>query len=158
MRHAKSDWEADYGIDHDRPLNRRGVESARLMGKVLRTEGLIPDLIISSTAARARSTAELAIEAGEWDTTLRLDRDLYESGPTGVLQAAATAPDVGILMLIGHQPTWSMLVTKLTGEPAEMKTASVAVIQLDLDSWDRLPSAEGSLVRVIAPRSHTGTD
>ena len=44
MRHAKSDWDADYGPDHDRPLNERGLRSARLMGRVLAEEGLVPDL------------------------------------------------------------------------------------------------------------------
>jgi phosphohistidine phosphatase len=153
MRHAKSDWDADYGPDHDRPLNDRGLRSARLMGRVLADEGLVPDLIISSTAVRARTTAELAIEAGDWDTELVLDRSLYDEGPRGVLEAGASAPDVSSVMLVGHQPTWSMLVSALTGERADMKTATVAVIELDLDSWAELPGAAGKLTRVLEPRS-----
>jgi phosphohistidine phosphatase len=153
MRHAKSDWDADYGPDHDRPLNDRGLRSAQLMGRVLADEGLVPDLIITSTAVRAWRTAELAIEAGDWDTELVLDRSLYDEGPRGVLEAGASAPDVGSLMLVGHQPTWSMLVSALTGERADMKTATVAVIELDLDSWGGLPEACGKLTRVLKPRS-----
>lgn len=154
MRHAKSDWDADYGTDHDRPLNDRGRRSSRLMGRVLATEGLIPDLVISSTAIRARSSAEMAMEAGEWESELVLDRSLYESGPQGVLAAGASAPEVDRLMLVGHQPTWSMLVSKLTGERAEMKTASVAVIELDIDTWVDLPDTSGTLTRVLAPRDY----
>ncbi len=153
MRHAKSDWDADYGPDHDRPLNERGLRSARLMGRVLADEGLVPDLIISSTAVRARSTAELAIDAGGWDTHLVLDRSLYDEGPRRVLDAGASAPDVNTVMLVGHQPTWSMLVSTLTGERAELKTATVAVIELDLDSWADLPEASGKLTRVLEARS-----
>jgi phosphohistidine phosphatase len=153
MRHAKSDWDADYGTDHDRPLNDRGLRSARLMGRVLADEGLVPDLIISSTAVRARRTAELAIEAGDWDTELLLDRSLYDEGTREVLETGALAADVGSVMLVGHQPTWSMLVSALTGERADMKTATVAVIELDLDSWAQLPGASGKLTRVLEPRS-----
>jgi phosphohistidine phosphatase len=152
MRHAKSDWDAEYGSDHDRPLNERGTRSAKLMGRVLVEEGLQPGQVISSTALRAKTTAELAIAAGQWDAGLALDRALYEEGPRGVLGAAATAPEVSRLMLVGHQPTWSMLVGALTGERTEMKTATVAVVDLDLESWAGLPEASGELRRVLSPR------
>jgi len=154
MRHAKSDWEADYGSDHDRPLNQRGVRSARSMGRVLASEGIEPQVVISSTALRARATAELAIEAGGWQAELRLDRLLYDSGPDEVLLVgASTGPEVSRLMLVGHQPTWSVLVKVLTGERVEMKTASVAVVVVDLDSWAGLPDGRGSLHRVLTPKS-----
>jgi phosphohistidine phosphatase len=153
MRHAKSDWDAVYGSDHDRPLNERGVRSARLMGRALAARGLEPRYVISSTALRARATAELANEAGNWEAALSSDRALYESGPQDVLAVAAGAPDVSRLMLVGHQPTWSMLVAALTGEGVEMKTATVVVVEVDLDSWDGLPSARGTLAAVLDPRS-----
>lgn len=153
MRHAKSDWEADYEVDHERPLNGRGEESARIMGRLLAGEGLVPELVISSTAVRARATAELAIEAGRWESELRLDRSLYESGPDGVLAAGASSPDVGRLMLVGHQPTWSTLVARLTGQRVDMKTANVAVVEVEIDSWGGLPGASGTLTRVLRPKS-----
>jgi phosphohistidine phosphatase len=152
MRHAKSDWAADYGVDHDRPLNDRGIRSAKLMGRVMSEKGLVPDVVISSTALRARTTAELAIAAGNWESRLILDRALYDEGSRGVLSAAAGAPEVQRLMLVGHQPTWSMLVSALTGERAEMKTATVAVIELDLDSWGGLPEASGTMTHLLRPR------
>jgi phosphohistidine phosphatase len=154
MRHAKSDWDADYGSDHDRPLNERGLRSARLMGRVLAEEGLVPDLIICSTAVRAKTTAELAVEAGNWGSEIRLDRSLYDEGPRGVLAVGLSVPDVEGLMLVGHQPTWSMLVSALTGERTDMKTAAVAVIELEIESWVALASASGTLIRVLEPRSH----
>lgn len=159
MRHAKSDWEADYGSDHERPLNQRGVRTARLMGRVLTGQGLVPDLVISSTAVRARTTAELAIEAGSWGSPLRLDRALYEEGPTGVLEAAAASPTgAHSLMLVGHQPTWSMLVRHLTDRLAEMKTATVAVITLEVEDWTGLPRASGALGEVLSPASFAGSE
>lgn len=158
MRHAKSDWGADYDADHGRPLNNRGIESARLMGRVLAARDEVPQAVISSTAVRARTTAELAIEAGGWRSHLLLDRALYESGPEVVIDVAAGAPDVERLMLVGHQPTWSMLVTQLTGERAEMKTATVAVVDFDLESWPGVAGATGTLSDVLNPRSLVGSE
>ena len=124
------------------------------MGRVLADEGLVPDLIISSTALRARRTAELATEAGNWDSEIVLDRSLYDEGPKGVLEVGASAPDVHRLMLVGHQPTWSMLVSAVTAERADMKTATVAVIELDIESWADLPGASGTLTRLLEPKSY----
>jgi len=154
MRHAKSDWDADYGRDHDRPLNERGVRSARIMGEVLADEGLAPALVISSTALRARSTAELAIEAGTWQSRLILEPGLYGTSPDAVIELAAGSPGVERLMLVGHQPTWSMLVRALTGEIADMKTATVAVVEVMGEGWSALAERNGSLSRVLQPRDY----
>jgi phosphohistidine phosphatase len=54
LRHAKSSWKDLELQDHDRPLNKRGKQDALRMGKLLRREDLIPDLIVSSTAVRAK--------------------------------------------------------------------------------------------------------
>ncbi len=158
MRHAKSDWEADYDADHDRPLNERGVRDARVMGRVIAVKGLIPDLVLSSTAVRARTTAELAAEAGGWQTEIRLDPSLYDSGAEGVIATAADIPEVESSMLVGHQPTWSILVRRLTGEPVDLRTATVAVIEFGFDSWSDLPSASGTLVDVLSPKTYPVTD
>lgn len=157
MRHAKSDWDAGYAGDHERPLNDRGVRSARLMGRLLAGHGQTPALVVSSTAVRARSTAELAVEAGSWASPIQLERGLYEWGPEGVIERAARAPDVERLMLVGHQPTWSLVVEHLTGERTDLKTASVAVIDFDVGSWSELPRTRGELIAVHDPRSHFGT-
>lgn len=152
MRHAKSDWSADYGVDHDRPLNDRGIDSAKAMGSALTTDGLVPELVITSTAVRARTTAELAADAGEWDCEIRLESRLYGSGADMAVQVATEAPAVDRLMLVGHQPTWSILVSVLSGERVEMKTATVAV--LGFDEWPALESASGRLETVYQPRDY----
>lgn len=154
MRHAKSDWTADYSNDHDRPLNQRGVVSARKMGEVLAARDLAPDLVISSTAVRARTTAELAAEAGSWRTSITLDPVLYGTSSREVIDVAAAAPNVERLMLVGHQPTWSATVHDLTGEYVDMKTAAVAVISAPIDEWIQLFRGTSDLVEVLYPRDH----
>lgn len=158
MRHAKSDWTADFDTDHNRPLNERGVRSARAIGQVLSQEGEVPDLIITSTAVRARTTAKLAAEAGGWDCEVVLDPRLYGSGADAVVQVAAGAPRVGRLMLVGHQPTWSILVSVLTGDQVEMKTATVASIGFDVEDWAELASARGTLDAIYRARDYLEDD
>ncbi|MGH3650616.1 MAG: SixA phosphatase family protein, partial [Acidimicrobiia bacterium] len=111
MRHAKSDWDAVYGADHHRPLNDRGIRSARIMGRLLAADDMAPDLVVASTAVRARSTAELAKQAGSWHGEIILEPRLYGTSTETAIQVAATAPPVNRLMLVGHQPTWSLLVS-----------------------------------------------
>lgn len=159
MRHGKSDWNAEYGADHERPLNERGVRSARVMGRVLAAEGHMPDLVLTSTAVRARSTASLAKEAGNWGCEIVLDQNLYGSGVDAAVQAAASSGPVSDeLMLVGHQPTWSNLVSVLTGDRVEMKTATVAVIEFDIDRWESLPTVRGEIVASYQPRDYFDTE
>lgn len=154
LRHGKSDWDATYEHDHERPLAPRGVRSAGIMGRLVAREGLVPDVVISSTAERAARTAALAADAGGWDREIRLDRRLYDAGPAGVLAVAAEAAGGGRLLLVGHQPTWSLLVRRLTGEDVDLKTAGLAVVELPNDRWDA--AATGTLVSVHHPRDHFG--
>lgn len=152
MRHAKSDWTADFSADHDRPLNQRGTTAARHMGRLLAEKGLVPDLVMSSTAVRARATAELAIEAGGWPSPLMLVPEFYGTGPGKVLEHAAGAGEANTLLIVGHQPTWGGVVQWLTGERIEVKTATVAVVEVDLTDWSSLPSSRGRLTAVLHPR------
>ncbi len=69
LRHGKSDWHAEYGPDHDRPLAPRAVAAAERMGRFLSESAQIPAKVLSSTAVRARHTAELAMSAGRWNWT-----------------------------------------------------------------------------------------
>lgn len=157
MRHGKSDWNAGYDGDHQRPLNQRGVRSARLMGRFLSDQGLAPDHVVTSTALRARSTAHLAAEAGGWEAGIRLERALYDASTAGILSQVVTAPDVPTLMLVGHQPTFGMVISSLTGVRVDVKTASVAVIDLPVRTWADAGGARGELESIHHPRSYFGS-
>ena len=155
MRHGKSDWDAVYDTDHNRPLNRRGVRSARAMGRVLSDQDLAPDLVVTSSAVRAKTTAQLAVEAGRWDCDIRIEARLYGSGPDTAVEIAARTPEhVDRLLLVGHQPTWSTLVSALTGEKVEMKTATVAVIEFEFPGWSAMETGSGRLSGIYQPRDY----
>ena len=85
LRHAKSDWKADYVYDRERPLNKRGIRSARAVGRFVTDYGLVPDLILTSPALRAATTADLAVSAGEWNTDIVVVPELYGADPAGLL-------------------------------------------------------------------------
>lgn len=154
MRHAKSDWAAGAHDDHSRPLNDRGVRSAERMGEVVRDLGLIPDLVISSTATRARSTAELSRLRGGWSSRLVLDDRLYGASFADTLAiAAATGDDHDRIMLVGHEPTWSQTLHHLTGARAAMKTATIADVELSIPRWADLSTATtGVLIALLQSR------
>lgn len=155
MRHAKSDWDADYDTDHDRPLNGRGRKAADAMGKVLANAGQVPELVITSSAVRARTTVERAAASGGWSSRIDVTDDLYGTSPYGAIAVAAAAPDtVDSLMLVGHEPTWSGVVRHLTGASIRVKTATVVGIDLHIDQWRSLPVI-GEVVFVLQARMFT---
>ncbi len=153
MRHGKSDWNADSASDHARPLSRRGVLSAERMGEVLRELGLVPDLVISSTAVRARATAELARITGGWESRLLLDDDLYGASVDTTFDVVARhGGECGRVLIVGHQPTWSMVVQHLTGARVAMRTAVIADIEVNASQWQAIGSAPATLVTLLQPR------
>jgi len=154
MRHAKSDWDAGARSDHARPLNRRGVDSARLMGRLISAIGEQPDLVLTSSAVRAATTAELAADSGAWGCEIRPTDSLYEADPEAVIQLLDGIPSVvERLLIVGHQPTWSGVVHRLTGGSVSMRTATVAVVDLMLgSSWAHGGDLSGELVAVLQPR------
>src|SRR5262245_21239646 len=90
LRHAKSDH-ADPGLaDHARPLNERGKRDAPRVGERLLAAGLVPDAILSSTAKRAKKTAEKAAAACNFKPPLRLVPELYLASPSAILGVVAT--------------------------------------------------------------------
>ena len=88
LRHAKSSWKEQDLPDHDRPLNKRGKNDAPRMGKLLKDEDLIPDLIMSSTAVRAKKTAELVAKACKYKGKIVLNHSL---GPTFIKERTTFA-------------------------------------------------------------------
>jgi phosphohistidine phosphatase len=158
MRHAKSDWGAASGGDHGRVLARRGIKAARKIGRFLTDSGTTPDLVLSSTAVRALITAELAATAGEWGCDIVTSRDLYASDPERVLDVVReTENGVERLLIAGHEPTWSTLVTWLIGGGrVRMPTAAVACLDLPHGDWIDLAPAACELRWLVTPKMLKG--
>ncbi len=156
LRHAKSSWKNKALSDHDRPLNPRGQRDAPNVGKRLRSEDLIPDAILSSTAKRARQTAEAVAEESGCAGELQLSRELYGGGPEAYLEAIRSLPSlVDCALVIGHNPDLEELLEILSGESVRLPTAALAHLQLDIQDWQDLNEEEqGKLVNLWTPREN----
>lgn len=154
LRHAKSSWSEPVLADYDRPLNKRGKDDAPRMGDFLRREDLVPDLIISSTAKRARHSAELVADAAGYEGDILLTRELYHADPNTFLEIARDlGRDQQRLLLVGHNPGIEYLVEALSGYYERMPTAAIAYFQLSIDAWAQLDEdTPAKLLAVWLPR------
>ncbi len=153
LRHAKSDWESGAASDHDRPLASRGRKAAKAMGRFMAATNLVPDHAVTSTATRARTTLELAMQAGKWTCPVIEARSLYHAGVDDVLAVVAESADADAsVLIVGHQPTWGGVVERLTGASTRMATGTLVGIDLQTDSWNWIRPGLGKLAFVIPPR------
>ncbi|ETW95286.1 MAG: hypothetical protein ETSY1_31260 [Candidatus Entotheonella factor] len=155
FRHAKSSWKDDALDDHDRPLSKRGNKTAPLMGEWIAKQHAVPDLILSSTAKRAKSTAKKTAKAMGYQGDIHYDPRLYLASPKAYLKAlrhyAHAHPSV---MVVGHNPGLEDLVQHLTGADPALPTAALAEIVLDIESWQELTSnTRGQLRHLWLPRA-----
>jgi phosphohistidine phosphatase len=157
MRHAKSSWDDSQLSDHDRPLNARGLRSAPRMGRLLREQGLVPQLIVTSTARRAMDTAHAIVTAVGYDGRIEVTRRLYLAEPEVYLEVLSELePRHGRVLVIGHNPGIAQLVEQLTGVAEEMPTAAIAQVELDVADVSeiavRSPEPTGRLRAVFRPK------
>jgi len=154
LRHAKSSWSHDALPDHDRPLNKRGERDAPRMGELLLDHGLVPDLIISSTATRARTTATIVAETCGFQHDIVFSDSLYLSGlPTYESMLRQISDNHQCVMVVGHNPEMEAMVEALTGRYQRMPTAALAQVTLEIESWSELESTgKYDLANIWRPR------
>jgi phosphohistidine phosphatase len=154
LRHAKSSWKDDTLPDHDRPLNKRGKQDAPLVGRLMHDEGLLPNLILSSTAKRARATVELVAEESGYEGDIQYSRELYAAGPEAYVESLTELPDkYDRVMVVGHNPGLEQLLEELTGEYHSLPTAALAQVSIPIQCWIELSNmADGKLVNIWRPR------
>jgi phosphohistidine phosphatase len=175
LRHAKSAW-PDMP-DHEGPLARRGRRDAPVMGRWLRTAGLVPDLVVCSTARRARETWQLAQAALGGAPPARFDERVYQASAAQLMDLIRGEPATSVtLLVVGHDPAVPGLALTLAGTapddqtgagpgavPAGMldrmrvkfPTAAIAVFACT-GSWDLLGPGTARLACFITPRDLTG--
>ena len=157
LRHAKSSWSDPALDDHERPLNKRGRRDGPRMGQLVREYGLIPDVVISSDAVRARLTAEAVVEAARYAGQILLDPHLYMASAGDILSRLREVREKAeTVMIVGHNPGLEELVAQLTGEGQDLPTAALAQIVLPIHRWrDLTLSTRGTLVGHWRPKELT---
>ena len=157
IRHAKSSWENNQLTDFERPLNPRGKEDAPIMGIALKKIGFKPDLIVSSSATRAYSTAVLIANQLDYDHSLiEKNNSLYEASTHSVFKIINSLNDkFSRVFLFGHNPTFTMLIEKLGGHAiGNLPTCGVVGIRFELDSWQMIVEGIGSQFFYDFPKNH----
>lgn len=157
IRHAKSSWEDHILSDHDRPLSDRGRKDAPIIGDILKSQKVIPDLIISSTARRAIKTAKIFSSILEYPVeNIVEDSTIYEATIQNLFKLINNIDDkFETVMLFGHNPGFTSLANLLGGKSIDnMPTSSSAKIELDVNSWKNIEINSGRLVGFEYPKKH----
>lgn len=155
IRHAKSSWDHPELQDFDRPLNRRGLKNAPMMGQRLAAANYRADMIISSPAKRAITTAEsIAVEIGFDPDDIVQNHLVYGASP-GALTEVVTGIDnrARHAVLVGHNPGITLLCNLLGDSRIDnLPTCGIARIEFDAPSWEDIPHEKGHLVEFDYPK------
>jgi phosphohistidine phosphatase len=160
LRHAKAERAGDLA-DHLRPLALVGRRQAGAVGASLRDAGVVPELVLCSSAVRARQTWDLVRAALGAEPTLEVSDTVYSAGVRSLLDLVrAVRADVRTVLVVGHEPTVSHLTATVAGPASDpsalarvrlgMPTASYSLLEIDVD-WSRLEPDCARLTRLVTP-------
>jgi phosphohistidine phosphatase len=156
LRHAKSSWSFDELSDQERPLNDRGRDDAPMMGQALAKRRICPDVIVSSPAVRAMSTAVLVAREMQYPH----DKIVVESGIYGAdvddfLAILKDLPDsAGSALVVGHNPTITETANALSPSSLnEMPTAAVVCLRFACEQWAEISKVNAEFYFYDYPRN-----
>jgi phosphohistidine phosphatase len=163
FRHGKSGWDAPVSRDFDRPINERGIKGSRLMGAKARELGLKFDAVYCSPAVRCVETLDAFWEGYCAILHPNWDKKVYLASGDSLLDWLNDLDETGDnILMCGHNPGCEelslMLVPDKKGDELrdeleeKFPTASIASIEIDVDSWSAVKEDSGRLVRFIRPR------
>ena len=144
LRHGEADWPGWTKPDDERPLTDFGKKEVRQLAKFLNRLKVKPDLIVTSPLPRALQTAEVAAE--QLKTKLRQDEALEPGFGIGELRTVLKRHRSKVLMLVGHEPDFSSLISALTGASLKVSKAGVALVDIDPEAQ------EGRLLWLFPPK------
>ncbi|MEM7214196.1 MAG: histidine phosphatase family protein [Pseudomonadota bacterium] len=160
MRHAKSSWAVPGARDFDRELNDRGKSDLLLISREIAKENLIPELVLCSSSVRTRQTLDCISDALKPEPEVEFLESLYSGGMEDYLAAIRSRNDCKSIMTIGHNPMSGSLASALAGagdiramEQIAYKypTATVAVLDFDLENWSEIEKGKGNLTSCLFP-------
>ena len=144
LRHGEADWPGWTRPDDERPLTYFGKKEVRQVAKFLNLLKVKPDLIVTSPLPRALQTAEIAVE--QFKTKLRQDEALEPGFGISELRTVLKRHRSKVLMLVGHEPDFSSVISALTGASLKLSKAGVALVDIDPEAQ------EGRLLWLFPPK------
>ena len=155
LRHGHAVPHGSVVPDFDRPLDGRGRTDTVWMARWAVEAGVVPDLVVSSPAARARETAEgFCREAGLPVAAVRWRESIYDAHLSGLLEVLAeTSAESRRVMLVGHNPGFELLAGLLAhGDPHRVRLATAAAARIRMpEDWSELEPGDGEMVGVVRP-------
>lgn len=154
-RHAKSSWKDITLEDIDRPLNKRGKRDAPEMAKRLNSQGIRPDMIVSSPARRARKTArQIAKITGLGKKNVILLEKIYAASPRELVEIINTFDDAAaVVLMVGHNPEITILANALSDLDIDnVPTCGIVTLDFKVASWKEVGKSKGTLVFFDYPR------
>ena len=158
IRHAKSSWKDISLSDFDRPLNKRGRLNAPFMGERLKKQKVIPDIILSSSALRAKTTAKIIAKKVKYTKKIVFNEDIYESTPSRLHKILTKIDDKnGTAFLIGHNPELNMLAENYVDFDENIVTCGVVEIEFDCKNWIDIGAKNAKLISFDYPKKDKET-
>lgn len=161
VRHAKAEDRAMFMADHDRQLTSDGIIAAARMGRHLHRKTILPDVIISSTAPRAKDTAKVLAEQLGYDPAqVQLDEALFEGGPKAYMAAVNALPNATqSVMIVGHNPDVSYLAEYLTHQAiGSMSKGAIVAVTFETRTWAEVSGRTGTVVFHTGPKQLTSDE
>ena len=156
LRHAKSSWNFDELSDQERPLNDRGRDDAPMMGKALAKRHIRPDIMVSSPAVRAMSTAVLVAREMQFShDKIAIEPGIYGADVEELLAIIRGLPDAAnSALLVGHNPTITETVNGLSPSPlTEMPTEAVVCLRFECARWAEVSKVNAEFYFYDYPRN-----
>lgn len=155
IRHAKSSWDNPGLRDFNRPLNDRGLHDAPAMAIFLKKQGVVPDLLVSSPAKRALTTALFFAEAfGFGNEAVVLEQNIYEAAPQDILHIVSLLPDsADTVLLFGHNPTLTDVANRFSEKNIDnIPTCGIVQIESKADSWQAVDTGNAVVKKHFFPK------
>lgn len=151
IRHAKAEKET-VGKDIDRPLKYIGMQDAAFMADRIKTEKIVPQLIITSPALRTKTTAEIFADHFKLPAPTP-NKAIYEASRQTWLKIINQLPaEYDFIAIVGHNPGVNQILYYLTGDAREVHTSTVALIDFDTDDWAAISGDTGKLIYYSSPK------
>jgi len=161
VRHAKSSWDLEGVADIDRPLKLKGIRDAYEIARRIKIDRAVPERLVSSPANRALHTAIIFLRVFEMKfSQLIIDERLYATGVGVIRKVISDQPvEVRNLMIFGHNPDFSDLVTILTGQPMEeLPTCGLCRLKFVANNWANSSAETLQETSFEFPRKEINTD
>lgn len=158
IRHAKSSWSDMSLRDHDRPLNKRGRRDAPFMAAKLKGLGAEPEAIITSTALRAKTTAQHFARAFDLSGKNFIEEgDIYEAYSSNILKIVQNISNKwDTILIFGHNPGFTMVANSFSGGEgiANVPTCGIVKVVAKVDKWKDLKAAKGQVEEFHYPKQY----